>query len=206
MAAPFCLWNESTLTSFGAAITGPGLIGIPGGSGGGGKVPPTDLPSLFLVVTGNLFRYGKRRYRMDDAQFTRIDSAFAMVCRVEVNIAAAAEIVWGLLVDAPGFPRWNSTVTRIDGEIVDGARIKIHVPGTARTFTPKVSGLLAQHQMTWSDGVAGIFRGVRTFRLQEPSDKTTDFMMEERFSGSYLHSPGRCCRISVPFLRATHTI
>jgi uncharacterized protein YndB with AHSA1/START domain len=71
---------------------------------------------------------------MDSAQFTRIDSPLAMACRVEVNIAASAAIVWSLLVDAEGFPRWNSTVTRIEGQFVDGTRIKIHVPGTARTW------------------------------------------------------------------------
>jgi hypothetical protein len=121
---------------------------------------------------------------MDGAQFTRIDSALAMVCRVEANIAARAEIVWNLLVDAEGFPRWNSTVTRIEGQIVEGARIKIHVPGTARTFTPGVSGFEPRHRMEWSDGVSTIFKGVRTFLLQARDDESTDFVMEERFSGA----------------------
>ena len=120
---------------------------------------------------------------MNGAIFTRIDSAFAMVCRVEVNIAASAAVVWSLLVDAAGFSRWNTTVTRIDGQIVDGARLRIHVPGTARTFTPKVSILVPRHRMEWSDGVAGIFKGVRSFRLQARNDNSTDFVMEERFSG-----------------------
>ena len=120
---------------------------------------------------------------MNSAQFTRIDSALAMVCRVEVDIAAGAEIVWSLLVDAEGFSRWNSTVTRIDGQIIEGARIKIHVPGTARTFTPKVSGLVPHHRMEWSDGLATIFRGIRTFLLQAHAGNSTDFVMEERFSG-----------------------
>jgi hypothetical protein len=120
---------------------------------------------------------------MSSAQFTRIDSALAMVCRVEVNIAASAEVVWSLLIDAEGFPRWNSTVTRIEGQIIDGARIRIHVPGTARTFTPRVSGFAPQHRMEWSDGLATIFKGVRTFLLQARDDSSTDFVMEERFSG-----------------------
>jgi hypothetical protein len=106
-----------------------------------------------------------------------------MVCRVEVNIAANAAVVWSLLVDAAGFPRWNSTVSRLDGQIVDGARIRIHVPGTARAFTPKVSVLVPQHRMEWSDGRAAIFKGVRTFQLQARNDNSTDFVMEERFSG-----------------------
>jgi len=120
---------------------------------------------------------------MDSAQFTRIDSPLAMVCKVEVNIAATAETVWNLLVDAAGFPRWNSTVTLIEGQLVDGARIRIHVPGTARTFTPRVSVLAPHPRMERSDGIAAVFKGVRIFQLQTRNDNSTDFVMEERFSG-----------------------
>jgi hypothetical protein len=96
---------------------------------------------------------------------------------------APSQTVWNLLVDADGFPRWNSTVARIEGQIVDGAKIKIHVPGTARTFTPKVSGLAPPHRMVWSDGAEAIFKGVRTFLIRVHSEDSTDFLMEERFSG-----------------------
>jgi hypothetical protein len=120
---------------------------------------------------------------MDGAQFTRGDSTFAMVCRVEINIAASAAIIWNLLVNAEGFPRWNSTVAWIEGQIVYGAKIKIHVPGTARTFTPKVSQFVPPHRMVWSDGVPAIFKGVRTFLLRAHNENSTDFVMEERFSG-----------------------
>ena len=37
--------------------------------------------------------------------------------------------------------------------------------------------------MVWSDGLALIFRGVRTFVLAPRNNASTDFMMEERFSG-----------------------
>ena len=37
--------------------------------------------------------------------------------------------------------------------------------------------------MIWSDGIAPIFRGVRTFGLMPRNDGSTDFVMEERFSG-----------------------
>jgi hypothetical protein len=52
---------------------------------------------------------------MNEPLFTRQTSAFAMTCRVEVNILATAHVVWRLLTDAKGFPRWNSTVTGISG-------------------------------------------------------------------------------------------
>ena len=57
----------------------------------------------------------------NEPEFTQTSSTFAMTCEVAVNIRASAEIVWSLLSDAKGFSRWNSTVTRSDGEIREGA-------------------------------------------------------------------------------------
>ncbi len=120
---------------------------------------------------------------MNQPRFSQTHSTFAMVCGVEVNIRSGAQEIWRLLADAPGFPRWNSTVTRIEGQIREGERLRLHVPGTARTFTPKVSGVVPNERMSWSDGFAPMFKGVRTFKLSPRGDGSTDFAMEERFSG-----------------------
>jgi hypothetical protein len=120
---------------------------------------------------------------MGDAQFTRKNGVFTMTCAVKVRIQASAQIVWGLLTDAPGFPRWNSTFTRIEGDIREGARLRLHVPGTNRTFTPTVSGVVPTRRMIWSDGLDAIFKGVRVFTLEPRNDGSTDFAMEEHFSG-----------------------
>jgi hypothetical protein len=120
---------------------------------------------------------------MAESRFTQTRSALAMTCRVEVNIQAGAATVWALLTDATGFPRWNSTVTGIEGEIREGERLRLHVPGTKRTFTPRVSSVVPERSMVWSDGIAPIFRGVRTFTLTPHDGRSTDFTMEEHFSG-----------------------
>ena len=44
-----------------------------------------------------------------------------------ITIRADAETVWALLTDAKGFPRWNSTVTSIEGEIAEGKALAIKV-------------------------------------------------------------------------------
>jgi len=116
---------------------------------------------------------------------------FSLMCRVEVSIQASPCRIWMLLTDAKDFPRWNSTVTGIDGEIRDGQRIRIHVPGTNRTFTPLVSNVLADAQMTWAAGFAPLFKGVRTFELTPQKDGATTFVMQERFSGLMLPIAGR---------------
>jgi hypothetical protein len=106
-----------------------------------------------------------------------------MSCSVAVNIRANTQAVWSLLTDAKGFPRWNSTVTGIEGQIREGERLRLHVPGTSRTFTPRVSGVVPARRMIWSDGFAPLFKGVRAFELESRDDGSTDFAMEERFSG-----------------------
>jgi len=120
---------------------------------------------------------------MNGLRFTQTSSMFTMTCAVEVNIRAVPEIVWRLLTDAEGFPRWNSTVTGVEGQIREGERIRLHVPGTNRTFTPKVSGVVAARCMTWSNGFNPVFKGVRTFVLEPGNSGSTDFVMKEHFSG-----------------------
>jgi hypothetical protein len=102
---------------------------------------------------------------------------------VALGIGAPAATVWSLLTDATGFHRWNSTVTRVEGQIREGERLRIHVPGTDRTFTPKVSGVVPSQRMTWTGGLFPMFKGVRTFELRPCDDGSTEFVMEERFSG-----------------------
>ena len=111
--------------------------------------------------------------------------------RVEVKIQSSPDRVWILLTNAKDFPRWNSTVTTIDGEIRDGQRIRIHVPGTDRTFTPVISNVVPDAHMTRTGGFAPLFKGVRTFELTPQRDGSTTFVMQERFSGLMLPIAGR---------------
>lgn len=123
---------------------------------------------------------------MTEPTITQSRGAFSMACAVEVNIRASAETLWNLLTDAKGFPRWNSTVSGIEGQIREGERLRLHVPGTDRTFTPTVSDVVPRARMTWTGGFAPVFKGVRTFLLKPRPDGSTDFAMEERFSGLML--------------------
>ena len=109
-----------------------------------------------------------------------------MSCRVEIAIQAKPENIWKLLTNAEDFPRWNSTVSRIEGEVRDGERLTLHVPGTTRTFTPRVSDVVPNVRMTWTGGFAPMFKGVRTFELRPNDENSTLFAMEERFSGLML--------------------
>ena len=71
----------------------------------------------------------------DKPQVTRTQSTFSMSCQVEVRIQAEPSAIWKLLTDAAGFPRWNSTVTSIEGAIREGEKVTIRVPNVDRAFT-----------------------------------------------------------------------
>jgi hypothetical protein len=116
---------------------------------------------------------------------TQLHRLFSLTCSVKVNIRASTAVIWGLLTDAQRYRRWNSTITGIEGEIREGERLRLHVPGTERTFTP-FSGIVPNERMTWTGGIALLFKGVRSFTLMARSDRTTDFEMVERFAGLVL--------------------
>ena len=123
---------------------------------------------------------------MKELNITKTAGAFSLLCRVEASIRATPEVVWAILTDAKNFPRWNTTVTAIEGEIREGQQLRIHVPGTDRTFTPRVTDVAPSERMTWTGGFAPLFKGVRTFTIRRGNEGTTNFAMEERFSGLML--------------------
>jgi hypothetical protein len=123
---------------------------------------------------------------MKTATITQARGVFWMSCRVELIIRARAANLWSLLTNTNDFPRWNSTVTRVEGQVREGEQLHLHVPGTDRVFTPRVSGVVPNQRMMWTGGFSPVFKGVRTFELRSRHDGSTDFVMEERFSGLML--------------------
>jgi hypothetical protein len=114
-------------------------------------------------------------------------SAFRMECAVGINARAKPETLWALLTNAAELPKWNSTVTAVEGTIALGERLALRVPAApGRVFKPRVTELEPLKRMVWSDGAAPMFKGVRTFTLTPRDDGTTDFAMVEVFSGMML--------------------
>ena len=120
---------------------------------------------------------------MEEAQFTQTATAFSLSCGVAIDVKASAATIWDILTNAEEFPRWNSTVAGIEGKIRDGAKITIRVPGTDRTFSPRVSLEAPGQRMVWIGGFSPLFKGVRTFELTPGNSGSTRFVMNERFSG-----------------------
>jgi len=100
-------------------------------------------------------------------------------------IRATPDRIWSILTDAAQYPRWNPTVTQVDGRIAPGERVTLHVtvnPG--RAFPVTVATMDAPRQMVWRGGMPlGLFTGERVFTLAPQPNGTVEFAMRETYSG-----------------------
>lgn len=102
------------------------------------------------------------------------------------DIAAPIDVVWSVLTNGAGYSEWDSGVTRVEGRIAGGGKIKVFAEiSPDRAFPVKVS-MQQPEKMTWTGGMPlGLFKGVRSFTL-EPTDSGTKFQTREEFSGPLL--------------------
>ena len=103
---------------------------------------------------------------------------------VSRRIDATAERVWALLTDASSYRDWNHAVVSIEGTIALGNTISlVSIVNPKRVFTLKITDVARPSRLVWSDGMPlGLFKGERTYRLDE-RDGATEFSMTEQFSG-----------------------
>ncbi|HMR97903.1 MAG TPA: SRPBCC domain-containing protein [Anaerolineales bacterium] len=111
-------------------------------------------------------------------QATTTRKTFSRKTSVQTSIAADPVIVWALLTHAAEYPRWNSTVISIQGEIKAGATIELKSTLDAkRTFKLKVKEFVPEKRLVWGDA-----QGSRVYSL-EKSGSGTQFSMSERIGG-----------------------
>jgi hypothetical protein len=104
------------------------------------------------------------------------------------TIKASPDAIWAILIDAPGYQRWDSGVERVEGRIAPGEKIKVvSKANPGRAFPVKVTEFDQGRRMTWSGGMPlGLFKGVRTFTLAPGEDGTTRFTVREEYTGPLL--------------------
>lgn len=114
-------------------------------------------------------------------------STFRQDCGVAINIQAPAEQVWTILTTGTEWPKWSSTIESFEGTIALGEKVKLTVPyAPGRTFNLSVKEFVPNQMLVWGDGMAPMFKGVRTYTLTAKDDGTTDFSMVEVLSGVML--------------------
>lgn len=103
-----------------------------------------------------------------------------------IHIEAPVERVWAILTNVREWTSWNTTVDKVEGDIVPGGTVKVFAkvsPG--RAFPVKVRELVANERMVWSSGMPlGLFKGERVFTLSR-SGSGVDFEMREAFTGLF---------------------
>jgi len=110
---------------------------------------------------------------------TTVKTTFSRQTSVSTTINANAAIVWALLTKAADYPRWNSTVTSIEGNIAPGEKIKLKSTLDAkRTFKLKVKEFIPEQKLVWGDG-----QGARTYTLTKTGDNSVIFNMTEKIGG-----------------------
>jgi len=108
-----------------------------------------------------------------------VKTTFHRETSVSIDMKADPSIVWALLTNASDYPRWNSTVTSIEGHITLGEKIKLKSTLDAkRTFTLKVKEFEPAKKLVWGDG-----QGNRVYTLTQNANGTTTFTMTEKIGG-----------------------
>ena len=102
-----------------------------------------------------------------------------------IQISAAKEKVWSVLVNEMPTDPATFGILRIEGAISPNSRIKLWSEvDPKRAFVLKVRTFDAPKKMVWQGGMPfGLFTGTRTFQLTDKGSSTT-FDMKEVFSGT----------------------
>lgn len=114
--------------------------------------------------------------RAQDGKAVTLKKTFWRSTDVNIDIHADKSIIWALLTNATDYPRWNSTVLSIDGEIQLKRKLRLKSYfDPNRTFKIKVREIKPESHMVWGDGL-----GRRTFILTEKDDGRVNFRMFEK--------------------------
>lgn len=115
-----------------------------------------------------------------DGKATTEKKTFSRTTSVSQTIQADAAKIWALLTNAQDFPRWNSTVVSIEGNIQLKEKIKLKSTlDESRTFKLKVKEFEPSQKLVWGDGL-----GERVYTLESKGNQTV-FTMTERI-GSFM--------------------
>jgi hypothetical protein len=110
-----------------------------------------------------------------------------------IEIEATPSTVWATLTDTASFPTWNPFITKLEGDLREGATVTVAIqpPGTrASTFRPTVLAAEPDAELRWLGRllVPGLFDGEHSFRLESLPSGLTRFTQAERFSGVFVRA------------------
>ena len=115
---------------------------------------------------------------MSEGKATTTKKLFSRETSVSISIKAPPKTIWALLTDASQYPKWNSTVVSIEGNISPRETIKLKSTlDPKRVFKLKVKEFEPNKRLAWGDAM-----GLRVYSLSESRGITT-FTMTEKIGG-----------------------
>ncbi len=106
-----------------------------------------------------------------------------------IEIDAAAETIWAIIVNTPSYPSFDPSCIRVQGGMA-ALDVRLRVYSTfspERAFMVRVTTFSPPRQMVWAGGMPfGLLRGVRSFTIDELAHGRCRFRLEEQFSGPML--------------------
>jgi len=117
--------------------------------------------------------------KSQEGKATTIRKTFSRETSVQMTIFADPAIVWALLTHGSDFPRWNSTVTSVTGEIREGASIELKSTlDEKRTFKLKIKEFVPEKRLVWGDS-----QGSRVYTIDKSAGGGILFTMSEKIGG-----------------------
>ena len=117
--------------------------------------------------------------KSQEGRATTIRRTFSRETSVQMTISADPAIVWALLTHASDFPRWNSTVTSIQGAIKEGGIIELKSTlDSKRMFKLKIKEFVPEKRLVWGDS-----QGSRVYTIDKGAGGGTHFSMSEKIGG-----------------------
>jgi len=108
--------------------------------------------------------------------------------QTQIEINSSPERVWSILMDFPGYARWNPFVRMIAGVAAAGETLNVElqpVGKKAMAFRPRVMTCVPQREFRWKGTVffPGVFDGEHYFQIEPQAGDRVIFRHGENFSG-----------------------
>ena len=111
--------------------------------------------------------------------------------KTEIVIQAPVSHVWCILTQINEYPKWNSFIKKLEGNLKVGENIRAEiqpVDSSTMTFRPKILQFEENRILQWKGKflINGLFDGTHSFELVENQDGSTTFQQSELFNGVLL--------------------
>lgn len=120
----------------------------------------------------------EQNQKIQEGKAATTRKTFSRETSIHITIQADPAIVWALLTRASDYPRWNSTVVSIAGNIKAGETIELKSTlDEKRTFKLKVKEFEPEKRLVWGDAM-----GSRVYSLDKAKGGV-HFSMSEKIGG-----------------------